>query len=179
MEQIALLRDVLQRAAYRGMIAGFDPECFILIDKSHFVQSSAHRCRGRGKRGRAAPVQLTLMARGRRFSLLGAFNCQGFAVNAGEVVRERGVDVDTFVEWVEDMLWPVLQPYVLGAPYPNSVVILDNASVHWDPRVPEAIATTGALLRFMPPYSPDMSPIEASFNNLKKHLKRNEVVARV
>ena len=53
----------------------------------------------------------------------------------------------------------------------KSVVILDNASIHHVNCV--AILSVGALLRFLPPYSPDMNPIEEVFGEVKQYLQAN------
>jgi transposase len=53
----------------------------------------------------------------------------------------------------------------------GDVVIMDNLSSHKVAGVREAIETTGAELRFLPPYSPDLNPIELAFAKLKKLLR--------
>jgi len=56
----------------------------------------------------------------------------------------------------------------------HSVVILDNASIHHAGRVVDTIQQTGALVQFLPPYSPDLNAIEESFSKVKSVLKANE-----
>lgn len=68
-----------------------------------------------------------------------------------------------FEAWVEQMLAPSLRP--------GDVVILDNLSSHKSPVAEAAIRATGAWLLFLPPYSPDLNPIEMAFSKLKAHLK--------
>lgn len=68
-----------------------------------------------------------------------------------------------FEAWVEQLLVPVLRP--------GDVVILDNLSSHKSPVAEAAIKATGAWLLFLPPYSPDLNPIEMAFSKLKAHLK--------
>ena len=50
----------------------------------------------------------------------------------------------------------------------NSVVVLDNASFHKSTGTKELVEQTGAKLLFLPPYSPDLNPIEHDFGALKK-----------
>ena len=57
----------------------------------------------------------------------------------------------------------------------RSVVVMDNASIHHVDRVVSTIQQTGALVRFLPPYSPDLNPIEEVFAKVKSYLKANEV----
>ena len=54
----------------------------------------------------------------------------------------------------------------------GDVVILDNLNVHKSPRAAQALAERGAWFLFLPPYSPDLNPIEMAFAKLKAHLRR-------
>jgi transposase len=64
---------------------------------------------------------------------------------------------------VEQVLVPALRP--------GDVVVLDNLAAHKQPEVRAAIEQAGALLRFLPPYSPDFNPIELAFAKLKAFLR--------
>ena len=57
---------------------------------------------------------------------------------------------------------------------PRSVVILNNASIHHCDGVVELIESTGALVIFLPPYSPDLNPIEETFASIKSYLMTHE-----
>jgi transposase len=70
----------------------------------------------------------------------------------------------TFDTYVETQLTPVLDP--------GTVVILDNLSTHKSPRAAEALRRKGCWFLFLPPYSPDLNPIEMAFSKLKAHLRR-------
>ena len=65
--------------------------------------------------------------------------------------------------YVEQVLVPTLRP--------GDVVVLDNLAAHKQAGVREAIEQAGALLRFLPPYSPDFNPIELAFAKLKAFLR--------
>lgn len=54
---------------------------------------------------------------------------------------------------------------------PNSVVVLDNCAIHHVPELPELIKSVGALVKFLPPYSPDLMPIELAFGNIKGYIR--------
>ena len=54
----------------------------------------------------------------------------------------------------------------------GDVVILDNLAVHRSPRAAEILRAKGAWFLFLPPYSPDLNPIEMAFSKLKEHLRR-------
>jgi transposase len=74
-------------------------------------------------------------------------------------VFDGPMDAVTFRAYVEQILVPTLQP--------GDVVVLDNLAAHKQPEVRVAIEQAGALLRFLPPYSPDFNPIELAFAKLK------------
>lgn len=61
-------------------------------------------------------------------------------------------------------------------PGPNSVLVLDNAPVHHGGRIAQLCAATEVLLIYLPPYSPDLNPIEKVFSVLKSQLKRNRIL---
>ena len=52
-------------------------------------------------------------------------------------------------------------------------MVLDNAAIHHVNNVADAIQSTGALVQFLPPYSPDMNPIENAFSYVKSLLKNS------
>ena len=70
----------------------------------------------------------------------------------------------TFEDWVEKCLAPTLSEH--------DVVVMHNLSSHKGPRVEQLIAAVGAELRYLPPYSPDMNPIEKAFSKLKAFLRK-------
>jgi len=57
-------------------------------------------------------------------------------------------------------------------------VIMDNISMHKNPYVKELIESTGAIVEFLPPYSPDLNPIEKLWSKLKQILRRMETSTR-
>ena len=57
---------------------------------------------------------------------------------------------------------------------PRSVVLLNNASIHHTHRTIELIQSVGALVHFIPPYSPDLDPVEELFSKVKAFLKEND-----
>ena len=79
---------------------------------------------------------------------------------------------DEFLEFIERDLLPTLMPF--NGQNPNSIVILDNCSVHHVSGVASMITQVGALVHFLPPYSPDLNPIEECFSKVKSLLKNYE-----
>ena len=68
-----------------------------------------------------------------------------------------------FETWVETLLAPTLSK--------GDVVILDNLPAHKNQVAEDAIRARGAWLLYLPPYSPDLNPIEMTFSKLKAHLR--------
>ncbi len=78
-------------------------------------------------------------------------------------VFDGPIDNATFLAYVEQVLAPSLTA--------GDVVVLDNLAAHKQPAVRRAIEAVGAQLRFLPPYSPDLNPIELAFAKLKAFLR--------
>lgn len=74
------------------------------------------------------------------------------------------INGETFLAWVEQFLAPTLQKH--------DIVVMDNLPSHKVAGVREAIEATGAILRYLPPYSPDFNPIEQYFSKLKSLLRK-------
>jgi transposase len=72
-----------------------------------------------------------------------------------------------FLAYVEQVLVPTLRP--------GEIVIMDNLPAHKPAAVRAAIEAAGAELRFLPPYSPDLNPIENAFSKLKALLRKAAV----
>ena len=79
-------------------------------------------------------------------------------------VIEGAMNGPAFDAYIETQLAPRLEP--------RSVVILDNLSTHKSPRAARALKDRGCWFLFLPPYSPDLNPIEMAFSKLKAHLRR-------
>ena len=77
---------------------------------------------------------------------------------------DRPINAASFEDWVEQCLVPTLSQ--------GDVVVMDNLSSHKGPRVEQLIEAAGAELRYLPPYSPDMNPIEKAYSKLKAFLRK-------
>ena len=72
-------------------------------------------------------------------------------------------NTDLFNMWLKDFLIPELKP--------GQVVILDNAAFHKSHHTKKLIQDAGCRILFLPPYSPDLNPIELVWANLKKKIQ--------
>jgi transposase len=77
---------------------------------------------------------------------------------------EGAMDTPAFECYARDVLGPTLRP--------GQVVILDNLSVHKAPSIRAAIEARACALLFLPPYSPDCTPIEQAFSKIKATLRK-------
>ena|ERR1700744_1977873 len=74
------------------------------------------------------------------------------------------VDAEVFTVYLEQVLGPCLQP--------GDILILDNLATHKVQAVAQLLFAKGVGLRYLPPYSPDLNPIEMAFAKLKAHLRQ-------
>ena len=77
----------------------------------------------------------------------------------------NGAKVLSFVEGLLERM----QPWLL----PNSVLIMDNAAIHWVNSVQEMVEAHGSRLIYLPTYSPDLNPIKEAFSFIKAWLHAN------
>lgn len=89
---------------------------------------------------------------------------------AAPCVLDGPINGTAFLAWVEQMLAPEL--------HPGDIVILDNLGSHKVSGVQQAIEAAGASVRYLPPYSPDMNPIEQVFAKLKGLLRQTAARTR-
>lgn len=136
-----------------------DPARLVFIDETGASTNLARkggRCR-RGKRLRAAVPH----GHYKTVTLIAGIRLRGLAA---QKVFDRPINAALFEEWVETCLVPTLSK--------GDVVVMDNLPAHKGPRVEQLIKAAGAQLRYLPPYSPDMNPIEKAFSKLKSHLRK-------
>ena len=112
----------------------------------------------------------TLLRRGKRFSAIGILSTEGIL---DTYITQDSVNAETFLEFIDKSLLQHIMPF--NGINPCSVVLLDNASIHHVDDVVHAIRSVGALVHFLPPYLPDLNPIEEAFAKLKAYLRANEL----
>jgi transposase len=94
-------------------------------------------------------------------TFVGGLTLAGFIA---PMVLDGPMDGEAFRAWCEQMLAPVLRP--------GHLVIMDNLAAHKVAGVRQAIEACGATLLYLPPYSPDLNPIENAFAKLKALLRK-------
>ena len=83
---------------------------------------------------------------------------------------DSGTTTEVFSAFIEQQLIKHLKD--------GDCVIMDNISVHKNERIIQQIEKTGAVVKFLPPYSPDLNPIEKLWSKLKQNLRRMETSSR-
>jgi transposase len=135
------------------------PERLVFLDETS-VKTNLTRLRGRAPRGErlvgTAPFgkwrTQTFIAGLTHDTLIAPWLIDG-AMNG-----------EAFATYVSTQLAPALEP--------GTVVILDNLSLHRNAAAAEALRQRGCWFLYLPPYSPDLNPIEQAFSKLKAHLRR-------
>lgn len=79
------------------------------------------------------------------------------------MVLEGAMDTLAFETYIQTQVCPTLTP--------GDIIVMDNLSAHHSPRVRELIEACGARLEYLPPYSPDLNPIELCWSKVKAVLR--------
>jgi transposase len=147
-----------KRIHWRASQNEIDPEKFVFIDET-WAKTNMTRTYGRSRLGTRL-LQKVPFGRWQTTTFLGALRVTGFIA---PLTIDGPITGPLFRGWVEQHLAPALQS--------GDIVVMDNLSSHKVAGVREAIEAVGAELRYLPPYSPDLNPIELAFSKLKKLLR--------
>ncbi len=93
-------------------------------------------------------------------TILGALSTKGVLAS---MTIESATDTDVFLAFVEHVLGPSLRP--------GQIVVMDNLAAHKRPKVRRLLAARRCRLWYLPPYSPDLNPIELAWSKLKTFLR--------
>lgn len=135
------------------------PERVVFLDETS-VKTNLTRLRGRSLRG----TRLTASAP------FGSWGTQTLIAGLGPSdliapwVIKGAMDGPAFVAYIRDVLIPEIEP--------GTAVILDNLATHRNKEAEALLREHGCWFLFLPPYSPDLNPIEMAFSKLKAHLRR-------
>lgn len=134
---------------------------FVYIDESGFEPEVSRR---HGYAPKGIRVHGLISGQRRpRTSLIAARMREGFEA---PVLFEGTCNAEVFNLWLEKELCPLLRS--------DHVVVMDNVPFHKSIKTKELIEQKGAKLLFLPPYSPDLNPIENDFANIKKRREYNQ-----
>ena len=137
------------------MQMGLDPSCLVFIDET-WIKTNMTRLRGRALRGQRL-VEKVPHGHWKTTTVIGALDQKGMRCS---MTLDGPVNRDAFEAFVQQILCPALKT--------GDIVVMDNLSSHKGPLVKELIESAGARLLYLPPYSPNLSPIEPAFSKFKQ-----------
>ena len=147
-----------RRQRWRAWQGRLDPAKLVFIDET-WIKTNMAPLRGWGPKGRRlrgfAPH-----GHWRTLTFLGALRCDRLTAPC---VFDGPINGQSFRAYIEQQLVPVLKP--------GDIVIMDNLGSHKSVAVRQTIAAAGARLWFLPPYSPDLNPIEQAFAKIKHWMR--------
>lgn len=141
---------------YQGRL---DPARLVFIDET-WAKTNMTRTHGRAPRGERL-IAKAPHGRWRTLTFLAALRHDRIEAPC---VIDGPINGESFLAYVEQVLVPALKP--------GDIVIIDNLGSHKGKAVRRAIRAAGAKLFFLPPYSPDLNPIEQLFAKLKHLLRK-------
>jgi transposase len=159
-------RDEWLRAAWRVMLAArIDPERLVFVDEmgTNTSLSPIYAWAPKGRRAHCSVPH----NRGKNTTLLSSMSLSGMGPS---LAVDGPTDREVFEAYVERVLAPTLRA--------GQVLVMDNLSVHKGERVRELIEHRGCELLYLPPYSPDLNPIEEAFGKIKGLLRKAEARTR-
>ena len=146
------------RFDYRHWSLSIDPRNLVFVDEAG-VHLAMTRLRGRAPKGQRV-YDSCPRNRGDNISLLGAMSLDGLIATMS---IPGSVNTEVFVTYLQQVLIPQL--------WQGAIVVLDNLPVHHATIVAQQLAAAGSQLVFVPPYSPDLSPIELCWSKVKQCLR--------
>ncbi|MDP8951307.1 MAG: IS630 family transposase [Actinomycetota bacterium] len=153
-------RDEFLRAAWRALVAGeIDAGRLVCVDEmgSNTSLAPLYAWSRRGERALARVPRNW----GANVTLLASMSAEGMGPS---LAVEGPTTREVFEVYLEHFLAPALRP--------GQVVVMDNLSAHKGDRVRDLIEERGCEVVYLPPYSPDLNPIEQAFAKLKTLLRR-------
>jgi transposase len=150
-----------KRAAWRRQVDEIDPAHLVFIDESGVTRSMT-RPYGRAPKGERVYGSVPL-AHWEVTTLIGALALDGLRTS---FTIDAATDADVFHVFVERALAPTLRP--------GDVVIWDNLAAHKAPELKAVVESVQATLLPLPPYSPDLNPIEQCWSKVKEFLRAAE-----
>ena len=156
--KIARQRDYQLRNDFISDVSIYQRHMLVFVDETGTDRRECLRKYAYSLRGKT-PQCSKMLVRGQRISVIGIMTCNGIL----DVHVVRGTtNGDTFLSFIEKCLLPCLMPF--NGINENSVVI---CAIHHVAYVTELITDVGALIHYLPPYSPDYNPIEWCFSKVK------------
>jgi transposase len=149
------------RRQWKDEQASLDPAKLVFVDETGASTQMA-RLYGRAKRGRRVVSRIP-WGHWKTVTFVAGLRLDGLTAPFAIDCAMNGA---IFIEYLQQCLVPTLRP--------GDIVIIDNLPAHKRDEVRENIEAVGASLRYLPPYSPDLNPIEQSFAKFKLYLRKHK-----
>ena len=149
------------RRQWKDDQARLDPARLVFVDETGASTKMA-RLYGRARRGRRVVGRIP-WGHWKTVTFVAGLRLDGLTA---PFVIDCPMNGAIFIEYLRQCLVPTLRP--------GDIVIIDNLPAHKRDEVREIIEAAGATLRYLPPYSPDLNPIEQSFAKIKSHLRKHK-----
>ena len=162
---VAIQRDDFLRTQFVSDVSIYEPEMLIFLDETGSDRRNNIRKHGYSLRGKPL-VSHELLVRGERISAIAFMSMSGM-LDCKTV--KHSVNGETFYQFMQTAVLPHLMTF--NGANPHSVLIMDNCSIHHVDAVVKMVHEVGALVHFLPPYSPDYNPIEEAFSKVKALLR--------
>ena len=167
-QQVARQRCIEYRAMFMARVLQYSSEMFVWIDETGSDARTNIRKFGYAIIGEA-PIYHRFLTRGKRISAIAAICTEGVI----DVELATGsINGEKFIDFVRGCVIPNMHPFDGTAT--KSIAILDNCSIHHVSEAKQAFEDAGILLLFLPPYSPDLNPIEQTFSCIKYYLRDHD-----
>ena len=146
------------RGHWKKRVAAVDPGKLVFVDESG-INTSMTRARGRAPPGERVAGAVP-RGHWETLTMIGALRLDGVAA---AVTVDAATDTDVFGAFVHDALVPALRP--------GDVVVWDGLAPHKAERARREVERARARLMPLPPYSPDLAPIEPAWSKVKGHVR--------
>ena len=170
---VALQRCEYLRAMFMAEVLLYNHDQFVWIDEMGCDARSYRRKFGYSLRGTRAECNC-LLVRGSRISSIAALHCDGILTVK---TTTETVNADTFYDFVRGEI--IANMHQFDGCSARSIAIMDNCAVHHVPAVTDLFTTAGILLIWLPPYSPDLNPIEEAFSSVKAYLRAHDDILQL
>lgn len=163
--RVASQREPLLRLLYSFKLAQLQSKSFqyVFIDECGREPSQAQRREGWAPKGKT-PVYLSDFVRERRHQFITAYTQEGEMLTT---IYRGSTDSLVFEDFIRRLL-----PFCGRYPEPKSILIMDNARFHRPRQLEQMCSAVGVEIVFLPPYSPDLNPIEELFGEIKDFMKK-------
>jgi transposase len=152
-------RDDARRLIWHQIVRKLDAHRLVFVDEtgSHTSMTQRYARAPKGKRAHG----LVPRNHGKNITLVAGLSLDGIIA---PMTVDGAMDTPAFEGYVETFLAPALTP--------GTLVVQDNLAVHHKAAIRATIQARGCRLLFLPPYSPDLTPIELAFSKIKTALRR-------